>query len=281
MTAGPTSSSSVCLQLGSATTIKSDATLLTAQTSADMVVVQAGLTPSSINKLNVIVNASELADVYQPMDLATFVPYLDGSSAVVSVQVLMDEKVSTTTVVDLHPVHTSFLLAGLSGVSEQRQADGSRVLTASRQDMRGSAGAVAVPLPNKKTTTNNAVTLQLTDDVNMNDDDDDDDDGMIDEDDLLNTDLLAPPPAMSVIAAAGGTDDCAGRKPCDDCTCGRADQENGSSSNSDQQQKNAPSSSCGKCHLGDAFRCASCPYLGKPAFKPGEEHLVLQMTDDL
>jgi hypothetical protein len=257
MTAG----SSVCLQLGSATAATdSYSKVLTAKTVDELGRTKTGFETSSIDNLDIIVNANELSTLYNPMELASWVPLLKQNAAV-SIHVLDASNLNGS--LDLQPINTSFLLAGLSSASERREADGSRVLTATR---KGTQTVHAAPL--KKNIQPVAVTL------NLNDDDAD----MIDEDGLLedNTNLLAPPPAMNAQTTKG--DDCSGRKACDNCSCGRAEQEN---SASEGEPKQAPKSSCGKCHLGDAFRCASCPYLGKPAFKPGEEHLVLQLTDDL
>lgn len=95
-----------------------------------------------------------------------------------------------------------------------------------------------------------------------------DDDDLIDEDDLLAADGLQPPTVPDDVG-------CSARKPCAGCTCGRADALAASKASAPR------SSSCGNCHKGDAFRCESCPYLGKPAFKAGEGHLILEVVDDL
>ncbi|KAG7340519.1 cytokine-induced anti-apoptosis inhibitor 1, Fe-S biogenesis domain containing protein [Nitzschia inconspicua] len=254
MTAG----SSLCLQLGSATTTdaSSYSQVLSAKTAEELSTIKSLLLSMSIDKLDIVVESSELDTLYNPMELSNWVPSLK-VDALVSVRVVNAAAVD----VDLQPITTSFLLAGLSSVSERKESGGSRVLVASRK-----AAPIMSAAPLKKTT--NVVTLNIGETG--------DDEDMIDEDGLLDENtLLAPPPAMNTQATANA-DDCSGRAPCDNCTCGRAD-----SSASGRAPQQAPSSSCGKCHLGDAFRCASCPYLGKPAFKAGEEHLVLQLTDDL
>ena len=239
---------SLCLQLGGASGSGSGDKVVSASTPEELVAARLGLEASSLNKLDVVVLASELGKLYNPMELANWVPFLR-VDATVTVKIIGESS-------DLSPVSTSFVLAGLASSSERREADGSRVLVATR---KATATVNAVPLKKQ-----NAVSISLDDNA---------DEDMIDENGLLaEENLLAPPPAMGEKSA---TDDCSGRKACDNCTCGRADAE------VTEKPKNAPKSSCGKCHLGDAFRCASCPYLGLPAFKPGEEHLVLQMADDL
>jgi len=70
------------------------------------------------------------------------------------------------------------------------------------------------------------------------------------------------------------------RRACANCTCGLAEEIAGNDALSTEQRAN-PKSACGSCYLGDAFRCASCPYLGMPAFKPGEKPSVVALDDNI
>jgi anamorsin len=86
------------------------------------------------------------------------------------------------------------------------------------------------------------------------------------------------------------------RRACKDCSCGlkeRLEAEDRDARDSADKQLNALKlgaddlaeidftvpgkkvGSCGNCALGDAFRCSGCPYIGLPAFKPGEEVRIL------
>ncbi|KAG0241116.1 cytokine-induced anti-apoptosis inhibitor 1, Fe-S biogenesis-domain-containing protein [Mortierella sp. GBAus27b] len=126
---------------------------------------------------------------------------------------------------------------------------------------------------------------------------DDDDAELEDEDDLLDETDLVKPTREQLEAPECGPNSLK-KKKCKNCTCGMEEEEEEPeqevNSSAGPVPKEAivtssgakwkasaitevvpkalqPKSSCGNCYLGDAFRCGSCPYLGMPAFQPGEK----------
>ena len=92
---------------------------------------------------------------------------------------------------------------------------------------------------------------------------DDDTVELVDDKTLLSEeDLVKPDPSSLRVCGTTGK-----RKACKDCSCGLAEELDAGG----PVKKKDFTSSCGSCYLGDAFRCASCPYLGMPAFNPGDK----------
>jgi len=109
-------------------------------------------------------------------------------------------------------------------------------------------------------------------------------DNLVDDDIELEdeNELLDHETEKVMINKKNEKDDCGvgqstSRKPCKNCTCGRAEQLNDANK---QEIKKDFKSSCGSCHLGDSYRCAGCPYLGKPAFDPNDKETVKLLLDD-
>ncbi|KJR89098.1 electron carrier DRE2 [Sporothrix schenckii 1099-18] len=116
---------------------------------------------------------------------------------------------------------------------------------------------------------------------------------LVDEDSLLTAEERSRPPQQPPACNIDGQKR---RKPCKDCTCGLAERLEGEDrdrrTQADSDLKNVfklnandlneldftvqgKTGSCNSCSLGDAFRCSTCPYIGLPAFKPGEEVKIL------
>lgn len=130
--------------------------------------------------------------------------------------------------------------------------------------------------------------VDLEDDFDIPEDDDDliDDDTLLTEEDL-NRPLVIPAECVPKVGKR--------RRACKDCTCGLAEklaaEDAATRSEADTKLEalkldaddlneldftvKGKVGSCGNCSLGDAFRCDGCPYIGMPAFKPGEEVRLL------
>jgi len=91
-----------------------------------------------------------------------------------------------------------------------------------------------------------------------------DGDGVALEDDDALLDAAAP---VDTKKADAGSDCSTKRRACKNCSCGRAEMEAAGIEVVDAVE--APSA-CGNCSKGDAFRCATCPHLGKPAWNAGD-----------
>jgi len=143
--------------------------------------------------------------------------------------------------------------------------------------------------------------VDMGDDLDEDFGEDDDDEELIDENTLLDdSDLAMPVQQPPECQPKPGKR----RRACKDCTCGlkekleAEDKAKRATADAALKSKAAPSvklaqddlaeidftvegkiGSCGNCYLGDAFRCDGCPYIGLPAFKPGEQ-VQLPLGDD-
>jgi len=242
--------------------------------------------PSDVRLSKLFIHLHE-PSLFDPLSLASMVTRLraDGEG-IVSMYIYSDAAASTSSEKDTsETVLLGFALSGLQVESERKEDGGKiKVLSARLRAHKSSKGA-ARPLRRKaavRMRPKNSVKIRIDALGGFGDDGDDDmfDDGLIDENELLSGDLaheLLAPPAEVDLKARGKAqgNPSGGRKACDNCTCGRAEREG-------KDPGAAPmKSACGNCPKGDAFRCAGCPMLGKPAYREGENNVMLDLSDDL
>ncbi|GAB1315139.1 electron carrier [Madurella fahalii] len=153
----------------------------------------------------------------------------------------------------------------------------------------GKTEALGMVPPAATKTTAGVGFVDFSDDLDLDAEDDDD---VIDEDTLLTEeDLRRPIQQPPECQPQPGKK----RRACKDCTCGlasrleaedkarreKADKDLGSMKLKSEDLNEldftvqGKTGSCGSCYLGDAFRCSDCPYIGLPAFKPGEEVKIM------
>lgn len=135
---------------------------------------------------------------------------------------------------------------------------------------------------------------RFLDNIGFDNGGDDDDNDSIDENDLVDDDY-----SKDIKMIICGKTKTKKKKACKDCSCGLKEEEEEEIAKISKQQEKVVKfgadelteidftidgkkiGGCGSCSLGDAFRCSGCPYLGLPAFKPGEAINLNAISDDL
>jgi len=151
----------------------------------------------------------------------------------------------------------------------------------------------AIPLRTKRRSASNKQNIKLAL-LSMDDSDTIDESTLLDPQDFTKPAVVQP----AECAPSPGKR----RKACKDCTCGLKELEEAENAAASKLPVvvlgddeldftvQGKTSSCGSCGLGDAFRCAGCtgpsniseadsvlgPFIGMPAFKPGEEVKLLR-----
>ncbi|KAI0473134.1 Fe-S cluster assembly protein dre2 [Xylariaceae sp. FL0804] len=176
--------------------------------------------------------------------------------------------------------------------NKKKSAAGPAVASATVRQADGRGASLDLAPPGAKKRPAGVGFVDFSDDFGAPGEEDDDDD-LIDEDTLLTEEDLSKPVAVPAecVPKVGKR-----RRACKDCTCGLAERiaAEDAAKRSDADAKldtlkklgsddlnevdftvQGKVGSCGNCSLGDAFRCDGCPYIGLPAFKPGEEIRLL------
>lgn len=131
----------------------------------------------------------------------------------------------------------------------------------------------------------------------FSEDSEESDDELINEDELIESSLNTS--SIICLREPNSNGGKKRRKACKDCTCGLAEKEAFGFGNEEQEPikpkvqfsakelaeidftVEGKTGGCGSCSLGDAFRCSGCPFLGLPAFKPGQAITLDSIDDDL